>query len=154
MDVRDMAVGSASVPSTKIVLCSSKRKFYQNSYLSLIETLISFFYILDDWYNDYYQPNDPFAHQSEIYGVNVINKNILDSFTPKIMKKNVRSQDSGPFLCIICSKKYKYRRDLIRHEKSECINCPKRFPCSQCDKAYFRLGHLQDHMKKRHNAQI
>lgn len=83
----------------------------------------------------------------------MINKNYLDSFAPMKMKKNVRSLDIGPFVCNICNKKYKYRRDLNRHQKSECINCPKKFPCSECDKAYFRFNHLQVHMKKRHNAQ-
>lgn len=84
----------------------------------------------------------------------MISKSNLDLFPPLAMTKSTKSLDKGPFICSVCHKKYKYRRDLSRHIKSECINCPKNFPCNICDKAYFRLGHLQDHLRKRHRVDI
>lgn len=125
--------------------------------MSLTKTLICFLYILDDWINDYFQQvpqNDRYSSQPKIYSENIINKKTEDLHSPFLMKNNLKSLDNGPYVCSICKKKYKYRRDLNRHMKSECINCPKNFQCNICDKAYFRFGHLQDHIKKRHRPTI
>lgn len=111
-----------------------------------------FLYVLDDWVNDYYQENNPNSSLSESIDNKVsIEKEMLDSNSSFIMMKNVQSLDRGPFICGVCKKKYKYQRDLKRHIKSECINCPKNFRCNDCDKAYYRLSHLQDHLKKCRN---
>lgn len=98
--------------------------------------------------NDYsqHQQNDQYFNESKIFEANVINENFME--TSVFRNKSSKALDSRQFICGICYKKYKYRRDLIRHTRSECINCPKNFRCDQCDKAYYRLSHLQDHQKK------
>lgn len=75
------------------------------------------------------------------------------SVSKSLIEKKLKTSDIGPFTCGICQKKYKYRRDIVRHMKSECINCPKNFACSTCGKAFHRFGHLKDHMRKRHNIE-
>lgn len=56
------------------------------------------------------------------------------------------SRRVGPYSCNMCGKLYKYLSDIKRHMKSECINCPRKYACPHCNKAYFRPNHLKTHL--------
>lgn len=61
------------------------------------------------------------------------------------------SNDKEPrFSCSICKKKkYKYRRNKLRHEKYECITGPQ-FACEKCGKKYSQKKTLTSHIALKH----
>lgn len=56
------------------------------------------------------------------------------------------------FHCSKCTKSYKNKRHLYRHEKEECIDTLPRFKCPFCLHLFRRKYHLSRHIDARHRA--
>lgn len=54
------------------------------------------------------------------------------------------------FQCKKCSKSYKNKRHLHRHEKEECIDVMPRFECTLCLNKFRRKYHLVRHLNTKH----
>nr|XP_022903217.1 longitudinals lacking protein, isoforms A/B/D/L isoform X12 [Onthophagus taurus] len=54
------------------------------------------------------------------------------------------------FHCSKCSKSYKNKRHLYRHEKEECVDVAPRFRCPMCASVFRRKYHLSRHVQTRH----
>lgn len=69
----------------------------------------------------------------------------------KAIKAPTRSNDKEKmYICSICNtKKYKYRRNKMRHEKYECVTGPQ-FVCDQCERKYSQKKSLTMHMGHKH----
>ncbi|XP_046663221.1 longitudinals lacking protein, isoforms A/B/D/L-like isoform X3 [Homalodisca vitripennis] len=57
------------------------------------------------------------------------------------------------FECGTCSKNYKYKRDLTRHLRYECL-AERQFACSLCQYRGKRKAHLIQHSMLMHNNQL
>lgn len=58
------------------------------------------------------------------------------------------------FHCQKCSKSYKNKRHLYRHEKEECIDVVPRFKCVLCLNMFRRKYHLVRHMNNKHGLDL
>lgn len=56
-----------------------------------------------------------------------------------------------PYACLVCSKAYKYKKNLMRHVKHECNMEPK-YVCNLCPFKTKQQGHLKLHMIRKHQA--
>lgn len=54
------------------------------------------------------------------------------------------------FHCKKCSKSYKNKRHLYRHEKEECVDVQPRFRCPVCFNMFRRKYHLSRHFLNKH----
>lgn len=52
--------------------------------------------------------------------------------------------------CVKCTKSYKNKRHLQRHQKEECIDVEPRFKCDVCLSSFRRKYHLSRHIMNKH----
>ncbi|KAF2905427.1 hypothetical protein ILUMI_00753, partial [Ignelater luminosus] len=71
-----------------------------------------------------------------------------------IDQKETLVTDSPRFHCQKCSKSYKNKRHLYRHEKEECIDVVPRFKCVLCLNMFRRKYHLVRHMNNKHGIDL
>ena len=57
---------------------------------------------------------------------------------------------SGKFACELCSKTFKYKKNLTRHSNSDHLEEEIRFPCEYCSKSFKYKQHLTAHIKSHH----
>ena len=57
---------------------------------------------------------------------------------------------SGKFACELCSKTFKYKKNLTRHSNSDHLEEEIRFPCEYCSKSFKYKQHLTAHSKSHH----
>lgn len=100
------------------------------------------------------------CNQSVIKKVRKIVKRKLMTVQKKSIKKRdfattkagIRRNENKDrlYACTICKKKrYKYRRNKLRHEKYECVTGPQ-FRCEICDKRYSQKKTLTSHVAQKH----
>ncbi|KAG8259359.1 hypothetical protein J6590_014827 [Homalodisca vitripennis] len=60
----------------------------------------------------------------------------------------IENDDGGPptYKCVQCSRTYKYKDNLLSHQRYECGQQPQ-FPCSQCPYKAKRKAHLKAHLR-------
>lgn len=63
------------------------------------------------------------------------------------------SESAGKFTCCGCGKNYRYRRDLLRHQRLVCGKEPQ-FVCPYCDKRCSYKSGLKWHIKHHHKAYV
>ncbi|KOB68385.1 Uncharacterized protein OBRU01_18334, partial [Operophtera brumata] len=67
-----------------------------------------------------------------------------------IIAPNLSNDKEKQYICSICNtKKYKYRRNKMRHEKYECVTGPQ-FVCDKCERRYSQKKSLKTHMGHKH----
>lgn len=65
-------------------------------------------------------------------------------------KNTVPVDVSQRYHCKKCTKSYKNKRHLYRHEKEECIDVEPRFKCTICPAMFRRKYHLVRHCNSIH----
>lgn len=58
--------------------------------------------------------------------------------------------DDRRYHCSKCTKSYKNKRHLQRHQKEECIDVEPRFKCDFCHNVFRRKYHLSRHVLNKH----
>lgn len=84
-------------------------------------------------------------------------RNLMKQIKKETKAKVSRDSDSSDkdktakkYLCSICNiKKYKYKRNKLRHEKYECVTGPQ-FTCGECGKRYSQKKTLVMHISLKH----
>ncbi|KAJ8924944.1 hypothetical protein NQ315_001107 [Exocentrus adspersus] len=67
-------------------------------------------------------------------------------------EKRICNNAQKRFVCPTCSKSYKNKRHLYRHQKEECIGVEPRFRCDICFKLFRRKYHLSRHVANKHEV--
>lgn len=85
-------------------------------------------------------------------------RNLMKQINKQTKTKNSRESDTSDakdksvkkYVCSICNvKKYKYKRNKLRHEKYECVTGPQ-FTCGECGKRYSQKKTLVMHIFLKH----
>lgn len=78
----------------------------------------------------------------------------MGSETPTCWERKIINNINNEkrFECPTCSKSYKNKRHLYRHQKEECIGVEPKFRCEICFKLFRRKYHLSRHMTNKHET--
>ncbi|CAH0547439.1 unnamed protein product [Brassicogethes aeneus] len=95
-------------------------------------------------------PNEGLTNRNENVFSTVLMENYRHLLNLSASTKNEpldMTKDSGDrFSCPKCSKSYKNKRHLYRHQKEECIDIEPKFICTVCFSKFRRKYHLSRHM--------
>ena len=77
-----------------------------------------------------------------------------DAVSPKARRQQLQKENTpNRFHCDNCTSKYKYRKDLLRHQREVCGKESGNFVCGLCGKKIFHKEALQDHLGKTHSGE-